>query len=508
MAIKQSTGGFLFGLLLVMVLPCAAQDLTDTYINTAVEHRLAQEKGISAQDVEASTYHGIVTLSGTIDNLPARDRAVVIAQSTRSVLGVLDRVIVVPVARADESIRNDVVTALQQDPATGNFPVTVAVRSAVVSLTGTVGSYAEKRLVGRIAATVKGAQEVRNNIAISYLSKRSDQEIAGELNARLQWDVWLAGGMIFATVKNRAVALTGEIPSAVGKSRAFDDAWVNGVNAVDVNGLRVNPAAHYPDQRKFPSGAAVDSEIRAAVLASFRTDPRVMSFAPEVTVSGGIVTLSGAVGNLNAKAAAEEDARDIVGVWRIGNYLKIRSKDDLADAEMEKQLRAALARDPLLEGATIEARVINHVAYLSGEVESGVQRAEAQTVASRVKCVLLIRNRVKIEPSYTVYYYNWPNYDFDENDQSDYNLPPYAIAAQFGPQPYPSDDEIKGRIESALAWCPFVDTNNIQISVSGGVGTLTGTVDTWIGWGEASKDARQNAAYVINQIEVRKHTWQ
>jgi len=40
------------------------------------------------------------------------------------------------------------------------------------------------------------------------------------------------------------------------------------------------------------------------------------------------------------------------------------------------------------------------------------------------------------------------------------------------------------------------------------VATLTGTVGTWIGWGEMDKDARNSgAAYVIDSVEVKKGAW-
>ena len=53
-------------------------------------------------------------------------------------------------------------------------------------------------------------------------------------------------------------------------------------------------------------------------------------------------------------------------------------------------------------------------------------------------------------------------------------------------------------------WSPFVDRDDIEVTVHGGVATLTGTVGTWIGYGEADKDARKSGAGdVINRIEVK-----
>jgi hypothetical protein len=59
-------------------------------------------------------------------------------------------------------------------------------------------------------------------------------------------------------------------------------------------------------------------------------DPRVISFNPEVNVTNGKVVLTGVVSNLKAKRAAEIDARNVVGVWKVENLLKVKGKQDLA----------------------------------------------------------------------------------------------------------------------------------------------------------------------------------
>ena len=202
-------------------------------------------------DVDVSTSQGIVTLSGSVDNLLAKERAVKIAESIRGVRGVIDRITVTPVSRPDEDIRKDILAALQQDPATESYQVAVSVQDAVATLTGSVGSYAEKQLAARIAKGVKGVKEVRNDVTINYLAKRTDPEIAADVKARLQWDIWINGGLINPVVKDGKVTLTGTIGSAISKSRAFDDAWVNGVTSVDDSGLKIEPQARNGARRKF-----------------------------------------------------------------------------------------------------------------------------------------------------------------------------------------------------------------------------------------------------------------
>jgi osmotically-inducible protein OsmY len=172
------------------------------------------------------------------------------------------------------------------------------------------------------------------------------------------------------------------------------------------------------------------------------------------------------------------------------------------DAQLQKELKAALQRDSRLEGAKIDAAVIHRVAYISGAVDSEFEKAEAEDVASRIKGIAAVRNRLNAEPEISVYYYNWPFYSPYLRPYD--NEPPYAISETPGPG-IPADKQLKHRIEDALFWSPFVDRKNVSVRVDGGVVTLTGTIGTWIGWNEADRDARDSgAAYVKDRIKVRE----
>ena len=500
------------------------KEITDSGITTAVEGGLKLDKGVFPNDVDVSTSQGIVTLSGSVNNLLAKERAVMAAKSIRGVREVIDKITVTPVSRSDEDIRKDIQTALQQDPATESYQTTVSVQGAVATLTGSVGTYAEKQLATRIANGVKGVKEVRNDVTINYMAKRTDSEIAADVKARLQWDIWINGGLISPVVKGGKVTLTGTIGSVISKSRAFDDAWVNGVTSVDDSGLKIESLAHNDAQQKSKTAISSDSEIKQAVQAALRFDARVSAFSPDVTVEDGVVILGGSVGNLKAKTAAAQDAKNVVGVSLVENHLKVRPTGGSADAAaMEKQLKAALLWDPFLDSSTIDVAVINRVAYLSGAVDSSFQKAEAQDVASRIKGVVDVRNHLKVEPEYYSIsdsdydYYNgyyYPDYDYGYYDDygyygsPDYNQSPYYISEMSGPQPYLSDEQIKKNIENRFFWSPFVDSDDIKVTVDGAVATLTGTVGTWVGWGEADKDARKGGATaVLNRVTVNKGHW-
>jgi hypothetical protein len=90
-------------------------EITDSGITTTVEDGLARAKGLLPNNVDVSTSHGIVTLTGSVENLPAKDRAILTAKSVRGVSEVIDQLTVYALARPDDEIRADVQAALHQE---------------------------------------------------------------------------------------------------------------------------------------------------------------------------------------------------------------------------------------------------------------------------------------------------------------------------------------------------------------------------------------------------------
>lgn len=297
------------------------------------------------------------------------------------------------------------------------------------------------------------------------------------------------------------VTLDGSVNDILAKRRAVKIAEsVRGVLGVDDSGLKVEPTARERMRRKNKNAVQPDDEIKNALQTSLRADPRVSHYADtiNITVEDGVAILEGAVGDSQAKSAAGGDARDIVGVSWVDNELSVRPADKLPDdADTQKGLNAALRWDPLLEGDQIEAAVFNHVAYLNGSVDSTQQKAEAQDDASRTKGVVEVRNQLKIGSEPDIFFYNQPYNDFEVFG------PPYDFET-FGPPPPRSDAQIKKDIEREFFWSPFVHRDDITVKVRHGAVKLTGTVGTWIGYGEAAQDARKGGALeVINRLKVR-----
>lgn len=471
--------------------------IADRTITIAVEHALLFGDDVFPYEVEVTTQQGIVTLSGTVENLLNQERVAAIAGCIRGVRGVVNLVTVAPQPRADVDIAMDVQEALRSDPASESYKVQVAVQQGLVTITGTVGSYAERLLAERIVKGIRGVIEIRDGIAVAYQGQRSGPEIAGDIRDRLQWDIWLGDDRIAVAMKDGAAFLTGSVACVRDTRRAFEDAWVDGVRSVDISGLHVDPWIRDDAQRAMINVPTSDHDIGQAILAAWHLDPRTSGSRLAVTVEDGEATISGAVGNLRARISAAQDAQNTVGVASVANRVQVRPAVHVTDAVIASRVTAALAADPLLTEVAIVVSVRNGVAALIGSVDSRYQRSEAMDIAARITGVVMIHDDLALAQDDASRHAN-----LKMLDDAILSTPSYDAA------PTLSDAQIKRAIEHRLSLSPDVDRSGITVAVTAGVATVSGTARSWIGRREAAQDARLGGATrVVDHLDVARGSW-
>jgi osmotically-inducible protein OsmY len=270
------------------------------------------------------------------------------------------------------------------------------------------------------------------------------------------------------------------------------------VKSVDSTGLKVKRWARDRDLRGEKYVTRSSQEIEEAVRDALLYDPRVSSFnvTPQMAEDGMTVILRGKVDNLKAKRAAAQDARNTVGVLSVANRIKVRPSDLLSDEKIENRVRRALTRNPYAESYEIAVDVKNGLATLYGTVDSYFEKYQADDVASRVKGVIMVDNRLAVQAGVA------PDIQspyVDEWYLSDYDW--YQYRPRF---PAKSDIRIKWDIEKELFWSPFVDADDVEVAVDDGVAKLTGTVDSWSEYTAAANNAYEGGAvYVDNDLVVR-----
>lgn len=394
------------------------ENLSDETIDTAVENEIIFDGVVPFNDMDVATIDGIVTLTGSVTNILDRDRALEIAETVRGVRGVVNRIIVRPhKKRTGKELVSNVRSALRLDAATDSYEVTVDANSnGEVTLRGTVDSWDEKHLSEQVAKGVAGVTDVNNEIDINFHGTRPDSEIKPEVQKRLDWDVLVDDALIDVEVKNGIVKLSGSVGSAVEVRRARYDAWVGGAKAVDVSNIEVKGwirDKHVRDKRYV---TREDSDIAAAVKDALMYDPRVLSFKITPKVDTGMVTLRGTVDNAEARRAAGQDARNIVGVVDVRNRIKVRSRLELSDKTIADNLRIAFMLDPWIQRYEITVSVTARIAHLYGTVDTPFEKMHAQKIAYRSAGVVEVRNHldVEFEENFTqspyIYPYFWQAY--------------------------------------------------------------------------------------------------
>jgi len=468
----------LVGLIAALLLagPAAAQYperenvMDDTAIRNAVEDELMVDPAISLNAIDVAVNDGVVTLSGQVPHLLARHRAARVAETVRGVRAVVNELEVDTPARAASAIRSDVRAALHANPATESYEVLVDVAGSVVTLRGAVESWQEKRLAGRVARGVRGVGKVINDIAIDYPENRTNDEIRDDVKQALRWDNLVDHQLIEIDVRSDEVELSGTVGSAAEKRHAVADAWVTGVESVDATELEVARWARDADLRRDKYAVKGDAAIRDAVRDALLYDPQVNPFDIQATVDDGVVNLRGVVDNLRARRSAGNTARNTVGVLSVNNRIRVRAPDQPAPADLAAAVRAALERDPYVSRFDISvAADARGVVTLRGTVDTFFEKQLAGDIASGLAGVTDVRNHLAVEDTRPPFVFDPYVDDFIHYEQWYEYEPGYALT---------SDAEIEREIRDELWWSPFVDAEDVEVTVDDGEATLEGTVES------------------------------
>ncbi|MGD9096572.1 MAG: BON domain-containing protein [Desulfobacterales bacterium] len=457
----------------------AGATLTDEDIGTAVETQLLIDDAVTAHTVDIHVKQGIVTVTGSVDNLLAAERAVRIAATVKNVRAVVNRIEIAAAERRDEDIRKDVTETLLFDPVADAGEVEVEVSGQQVVLRGMVDSWQEKRLVGLAVKRVPGIQAFDNRLAIAEAAQRGDDEIRVEIEARLRWDIWVEASEIEVRVDNGHVKLSGTVASLAEKQRSIEDAWIRGVQSVDADTLSVDWLSARANLRTKLREVQDDQEVAQAIRLAWRHDPRVPADKIDVRVNGGIATMRGTVDVLAAAHAAEIDAVNTVGVWMVRNLIKTRPASGSgfkpvgdADTELARQVRMTLLLEPQIRQDLVSVTVTNRLVLLRGQVPSAHARERATRAASGIRGVTAVVNNLEVATP-------------RRSDRRE-------------------DWQIRQGILDELRWSPYVDDDMVAVTVNDGVALLTGVVDDLRARRVATANALEGGAVQVrNRLRVR-----
>ena len=212
----------------------------------------------------------------------------------------------------DKELRAAVEQALDWEPIIDAKGIGVSIQDGVVTLSGHVPTYAEKREAERVAGLVRGVKAVACELEVELpaVLERSDEEIARAAANAIAWNTLLPKDAIQVWVDNGRVTLEGAVDwqyqrKAAGKCVRY----LAGVRDVN-NHVVVRPRA---DQ------VAVKAQIEAALLRNAQLDANRI----HVDIHGDRVMLYGTVQSWLEREAAEQAAWSAPGVRDVENLLVV-----------------------------------------------------------------------------------------------------------------------------------------------------------------------------------------
>ena len=210
----------------------------------------------------------------------------------------------------DKELREAVEQALDWEPIIDGEGIGVSVRDGIVTLSGHVPNYAEKREAEKVAGLVRGVRAVACELEVVLPSffERSDQEIAAAAAKAIAWNTLLPKGAIQLWVDKGRVTLEGAVDWQYQRKSAGNCIrYLAGVRDVN-NHIVVNAHASRID---------VTAEIEAALLRNAQLDAERI----RVDLRGGKVILSGTVTSWVEREAAERAAWGAPGISEVDNLL-------------------------------------------------------------------------------------------------------------------------------------------------------------------------------------------
>ncbi|WP_413164739.1 BON domain-containing protein [Capilliphycus salinus ALCB114379] len=468
---------------------------TDPEITEAIEREFQISRGISPGNILVATNEGIVTITGSVNNMLAKDRAERIASMVKGVRGVVNEINVEPIPVSDAEILDNINSALTENPVTEVWEIEPAVNDGIVTLGGRVDSWQEKQLATRLVKGIAGVKQINNGISINYKTRRPATEIEADIKSALRWDARVDSRLINVEVDGTQAILSGVVGSSFEKSLAITDAYVIGVMSVEADNLNVEPWAEENRLRAEIVPELQDTEIRDAVKDALLYDPRVAAYNLNVAVDEGAVTLSGTVDNLKAKRAAAQDARNTTGVWRVETNINVQPQGEITDNQIVNNVTARLQRDPYVNRQEIGVTAEEGIVRLNGSVDSYFEKWQAGDVAASAGGVTGVINELEVDyslPADETSFYDWDPI----HEDYDYNYDNSIFSDR-------SDEAIATAIDAQLLWSPFVDEQEVEVSVKDGVARLEGSVDSWYERAQATEEAYEGGAVtVINDLEV------
>lgn len=215
--------------------------------------------------------------------------------------------------KSDAQIQKDVLQELHWDSRVDETDVGVEVDDGIVTLTGSVESFAKRIAAQEAAHRVAGVLDVANDLEVRVPGKGSvtDTEIARAVRDSLQWNVFVDDAKITSTVHDGYVTLEGKADSLHEREEAGSAVRsIVGVRAV-INRIAVDETAINPAQ------------VRTAIEEALRRRAESSAHGVQVSIEDHSVVLEGRVPSWTEKQTILDAAGHMRGITKIVDHVVI-----------------------------------------------------------------------------------------------------------------------------------------------------------------------------------------
>lgn len=223
--------------------------------------------------------------------------------------------------KTNEELQKDVQDAIKWEPLLHAAEIGVTVKDGVVTLTGTVDSFAKKTEAETATKNVAGVKAVVENIEIKFASTwavKDDNEIATEVLNAFRWNWEIPDDTLKVKVQKGWVTLEGNVHWNYQREAAATAVRkLLGVTGV-LNNIMVKSESH-------------DAIERVDIENALKRNWSIDDAAIQVEVDGHKVKLTGTVDSWYQKEEAGRIAWNASGVWTVDNEIVIDYEYALLD---------------------------------------------------------------------------------------------------------------------------------------------------------------------------------
>jgi osmotically-inducible protein OsmY len=215
-----------------------------------------------------------------------------------------------------------------------------------------------------------------------------------------------------------------------------------------------------------------DESLKVDVVEQLYWDERFDANDISVRVEDGTVTLEGSVPTYFARHQVPDSVKTVKGVHDVNNQLSVdetAKEPTLKDEEILSRVQQTLSWDTAIDSTQVQTEVRNGTVILSGTVDQVWKRHRAETEVSELEGVLGVTNEITVVPTEDI-----------------------------------EDRMLAQDLVQAFERNPYVDPNDLDVTVEDQVVFVGGTVSSPQARREASDIVRKSAGVkrVENNVQV------